>query len=103
MKTNCPAQVDLNSRYEVTRYIRDLINLSDLLENGFDNELAKFTKQLKEAGWGRKEIASFIEKACHATRYEFLTNEFGDKIVPANIPEVGDRIEWNKNKNHWKK
>lgn len=103
MKTNYPAQVDLISEYEIIRYIRDLINLANLLENGFDVELAKFTKQLREAGWGKKEIKSFIEKACYATRYEHITNEFGDKIVPANIPEVGDRIEYKRNKAHWQK
>lgn len=81
-----PCQVDLNVEWKIVRHIRDLLNLADLLENGFDAELLEFTEQLKDAGWARKQIQGFVTRACCGTRYE--------QALPHPIPDAGDWREW---------
>ena len=89
-----PAEVDILNEREVIQYIRDLLNLSDLLENGFDSELLVFIKTLKRAGYGDDSIHRFITYAGYGSRYELLTDRYGDKIVPRAIPEKGEYKEW---------
>lgn len=96
-------EVDLYNRWEIIRYIRDLINLSSLLERGFDEELVRFIKQLKQAGWGSDRIKQFIVKACYNTRYEEMRDIFGDRLVPRPFPQAGDWFEYLRNKTRLKK
>ena len=98
-----PCQVYMYSEWQVVQYIRDLINLSPLLERGFEEELSKFTKKLKQVGWGDHQIHQFITKACYGTRYEKMEDVFGDRIVPRPLPEAGDRFEYLRNKSRLKK
>jgi hypothetical protein len=97
-------QINLDSEREIVQHIRDLINLTNLLgQEGFDAEYVKFANQLKEKGWGKQNIKTFLERACIGTRFEQIVNMYGDRIVPAAIPEVGDRKEYETNKYRWKK
>jgi len=84
MNESC--QVDLMVEWKVVQYIRDLLNLADLLEKGFDAELLKFTEQLKVAGWGKKQIQDFVTRACYGTRFE--------QSLPHPIPNAGSWKEW---------
>lgn len=98
-----PCQVDLCIEWQVVQYIRDLINLSSLLERGFEEELSRFIKQLKQVGWGSDRIHQFITKACYGTRYEDILDVFGRRIVPRPLPEAGDWFEYLRNKTRVKK
>lgn len=90
-----PAQVDLLSKREIIQHIRALLDLSELLERGFDAEIADFIELLKAAGWGKDQVSQFISSGACGTRYE--------QQLPSMFPERGDRTEWEKNKAHWKK
>lgn len=89
-----PCQIDLINEKEIIQYIRDLINLTPFLKNGFDAELLTFIKQLKGAGWGKQQIDRFITLASYNTVYENAVNVFGERIVPVPIKNRGDWKEW---------
>jgi len=85
---------DLTDEKAVVQHIRDLLNLAELLEKGFDEELRLFIKSLSRVGWGSKRINELISYAGSGTRYEHITDEFGRNVVPRPIPERGDQKEW---------
>jgi len=105
-----PAEVDLTEDKEIIQYIRDLINLSDLLEynsikniSGFDKELLIFIRQLRKAGYVEDVIHRFITLAGYGTRYggAQFGEELGEKYelgcggeVPRPIPNKGNQKEW---------
>lgn len=91
-KESC--QVNLLEPFEIIRYIRDLINLSDLLENGFGAELLKFIKQLKKEGWAKVRIDAFISAAGFYTRFE--------RDLPRIYHESGSQREYEKGKSRRK-
>lgn len=82
-----PAEVDLLNQYEVVRYIRDLINLSGLLENGLDEELNSFMQMLRAAGYSDTVRQRLLNFATTNTRYDHMTDIFGRKLVPRVIPD----------------
>ncbi|MBE3101803.1 MAG: hypothetical protein IMZ47_05980 [Firmicutes bacterium] len=81
-----PAEVDLLNQSEVVRYMRDLINLSSLLENGADPLIELFMDKLKEAGYSYKERQRLLTYAATNTRYDHMTDEGGRNLVPRVIP-----------------
>lgn len=99
-----PAEVDLRNNGEVIQYIRDLLNLSNLLENGFNAELLVFIRKLKLAGYTDDRIHQFITYAGYNTRYGGGAGkgvemdeeyELGcGKDVPRAMPNNGDQREW---------
>ena len=98
-----PAEVDVLSNSEIIQYIRDLINLTDLLENGFNSELLAFIRTLKKAGYNDDRIHHFITYAGYNTRYSGGTKgadlgveyELGiGKDIPRAMPNQGDWREW---------
>jgi len=99
-----PAEVDLLDDREVIQYIRDLLNLSDLLENGFNTELLIFIRKLKRAGHSDARIHQFITYAGYNTRYGGegrIGKELGEEYelgiggdVPRAFPNQGDQREW---------
>lgn len=89
-----PAEVDVFEDGEVIQYIRDLYNLSELLEKGVDSVLLAFIRQLKRAGYLDDRIHKFITLAGYGTNYEKCVNMFGEKVVPRPIPNRGDYKEW---------
>lgn len=99
-----PAEVDVLNHSEVIQYIRDLLNLSDLLEKGFDSELLLFIQTLRRAGYGEDRIHQFITYASYNTRYGGggrSKNEMDEsyelgigKDVPRALPNAGDQREW---------
>jgi len=89
-----PAEVDVTNEKEIIQYIRDLLNLADLLENGFDSELLVFIKTLKKAGYGDDYIDKYITYAGRGSRFETLVDGNGKKLVPRAIPSNGDYKEW---------
>lgn len=91
-----PAEVDLADEKEVIQHIRDLLNLSDLLENGLDAELLTFIRKLKEAGYTRAKIHQFITYGGYNSRFEQLTDGCGERIVPRALPNRGNQKEWRK-------
>lgn len=97
-----PAQVDLHSEREVIQHIRDLVNFSEFLQKGFDNELSDFIKKLSEAGWSKGYISSFLTRGCYGTKYDQVPTDFPDHL-PTMIPQRGDRREYEKNKTRWRK
>jgi len=88
-------QVDLLDEYQVIRYFRDLLNLSDLLDKGLDYEMLKFIKQLKAVGYDDKHVSEFITLAGYGTRYE--------QLIPRLIPSNGDYGEFQRSKSRCKK
>ena len=89
-----PAEVDILNEREVIQYIRDLLNLSDLLENGFDSELLAFIKTLKRAGYGDDSIHRFYTYAGYGSRFEVAEDRRGNRVVPRAIPDKGEYREW---------
>lgn len=99
-----PAEVDLLSNSEIIQYIRDLLNLSHLLENGFNSELLAFIRKLKRAGYPDSRINQFITYAGYNTRYDGggrMGTELGEryelgigKNIPRAMPNQGDQKEW---------
>jgi len=98
-KPCCP---DLTDEKQVIRYIRDLLNLSNLLEHGFDEEFTRLIKILKELGWSSDWITRMLTYASTNTRYEYLVDYFGKRIVPRPLPERGDQREWRRIKSRAK-
>jgi len=94
---------DLTDKRSVVQHIRDLLNLAELLERGFEEELQLFIKKLKEVGWGSEMINSMITLAGYGTKYEFMTDNYGKPLVPRAIPEAGDQKEWKRLKTRMKK
>ena len=84
-----PAEVDLMNQSEVVRHMRDLINLSSLLEDGADAALELFTAKLKAAGYSVDTIHRFLTYASTNTRYDHMTDLYGKKLVPRVIQEGG--------------
>lgn len=99
-----PAEVDLLNDREIIQYIRDLLNLSDLLENDLDTELLTFIRKLKRAGYTDSRINQFITYAGYNTRYNGggrMGTDLGEKYelgigkdVPMAMPNQGDWKEW---------
>ena len=89
-----PAQVDLDNKYAIVCYLRALLDLYDLLLNGYDVELQKFVQMLSGYGWGKIQIAEFIQQSSYCTRYESL--------IDSPMPEAGNQGEWNANCQRWR-
>ena len=89
------AQVDLDNERAIVMYLRALLDLHDLLLNGYDVELQKFVRSLTAHGWGEMQIAEFILRSSRYTRYE--------RMIDSPMPEVGDRGEYNANCERWRK
>lgn len=77
MEFPAPAQVDLLSDREIVRYMRDLLNLHDLIEGGMESRMEKLKRRLLEVGWGKDMIHNMVMRASHNTRYE--------KLIPPTI------------------
>lgn len=88
------AEVDVVNEKEIIQYIRDLLNLSDLLEKGFDEELLAFIHTLKKAGYGDDSVHRFITYAARGSRFEVAEDSRGNRVVPRAIPEKGEYKEW---------
>jgi len=84
-----PAEVDLLNQSEVVRHIRDLINLSPLLENGADPLIELFLDKLKGVGYSFEECLRLLTYAATNTRYDYITDLHGRKLVPRVIKEGG--------------
>jgi hypothetical protein len=67
-----PAQVDLLNEREVVQYLRDLLNLHDLIEGGIEERMKKLKSQLQRLGWSKDRIHNMEMRASHNTRYERL-------------------------------
>lgn len=101
-----PAEVDLLEESEIIQYIRDLLNLSTLLKNGFNSEWLVFIKRLKQAGYKDDKIHQFYTYAGYNTRYGGgpVSGKDGNesyelgigKDVPRAMPNQGDQKEWTK-------
>ena len=96
-----PAEVDVLSNSEIIQYIRDLINLTCLLD--FNSELLAFIRTLKKAGYSDDRIHQFITYASYNTRYSGggkgtdLGEEYElgiGKDVPRAMPNQGNQKEW---------
>jgi hypothetical protein len=87
-------EVDLYDEKQVVQHIRDLLNLTDLLENGFDHELLLLIRKLKNVGWGDKQIHQMITYAGMGSRFERMTDNDGNRLIPRAIPESGSQTEW---------
>jgi hypothetical protein len=90
-----PCIVDLDDQQAIILHLRALLDLHDLLLNGYDAELRTFVYALSTHGWGKKQIAEFIQLSSYFTRYEFL--------IDSPIPEVGDRTEYKANRHRWRR
>ena len=90
-----PAQVSLDDERAIVSHLRALLDLHDLLLNGYDAELQAFVSQLSAYGWGSKQIAEFIQRSGQYTRYETM--------IDHPMPEAGDRGEYNANCERWRK
>jgi len=53
-------------------HIQALLDLNDLLLNGFEGEFLSFKKKLREAGWGDNRIHEFVQVASNRSRYNYL-------------------------------
>ena len=67
-----PAQVDLLNEREVVTYMRDLLNLHDLIEGGIEEKTEKLKRDLFDLGWSKDKIHDMEERASYNTRYEML-------------------------------
>lgn len=102
--TRGPAELDLTKDSEIIQYIRDLFNLSELLEKGLNTEMLNFIHMLKRAGYIDERIHKYITLAGYNTRYSGGAKrgvELGEeyelgisKYVPRPIPNRGDWKEW---------
>lgn len=95
--------VDLTNEKAVVQHIKDLLNLADLLERGFDEELGLLIEKLCAIGWDNTNINRMLTYAAVGTRYEKMEDSDGNRIVPRNIPERGDQAEWRRIKPRAKK
>ena len=82
---------ELDDIRKVILHFRDLILLSSLFN--YDEEMAKYTRMLREYGYAKYKINKFIEKAGNWTFFE--------KRIPSAIKEVGDQKEYEKNKSRY--
>jgi len=102
--TRGPAETDLTNDAEIIQHIRDLFNLSDLLEKGLNVELLNFIRMLIRANYSEDRIYKYITLAGYNTRYSGggrkrkelgIEYELGiGKDVPRPIPNRGDWKEW---------
>jgi len=67
-----PAQVDLLDEREIVRYMRDLLNLHDLIEDGIEERMERLKRQLLGMGWSKDKVHDMEMRASHNTRYERL-------------------------------
>ena len=67
-----PAQVDLLNEQAIILHIQALLDLHDLLLNGFEEEFLTFTKTLQGVGWGKNRIQEFVQIASNRSRYNYL-------------------------------
>lgn len=67
-----PAQVDYLDERSIMLHMRALLDLHDLLANGYDYEMNRFRAKLLEMGWGNAALAELLHKAASYTRYENL-------------------------------
>lgn len=102
IKDRGPAEVDLLKPFEIVQYLRDLLNLHDLLKNPLDLEILKFIKMLKKAGWNDFYIHGFINMSGYGTKYESLQDINGNKVVDYPLPNRGEQKEWKKFKTRTK-
>ena len=90
-----PAQLDYTNRRACTLHMRELLSLAKLLANGFDYEWSRLRSILLREGYSRKDLQEMTAIAASNTIYE--------QVIPRNIPEVGDRQEYNGNRERWRK
>lgn len=76
-----PCCIDMLDEREVMLHMRALLDLHDLLLNGFDTEMSNFRKKLISVGWGKDRLNEVLQKAAQWTRYEYLIDspDFGKK------------------------
>ena len=67
-----PAQLDLLDERQIVIYMRDLLNLHDLIEGGIEELMEKLKRQLHDLGWSKNKIHDMEMRASHNTRYEGL-------------------------------
>lgn len=102
--TRGPAEVDLTCDVEIIQFIRDLFNLSPLLEKGLNIEMLNIIRMLKRAGYEDDRVHKYISLAGYNTRYSGggkkgrelgIEYELGvGKDVERPIPTRGDWKEW---------
>jgi len=91
-----PAEVDFLNPTEIVQYLRDLLNLSDLLEGELNTMMLSFTKKLFNTGWGQIQVHQFITAAGYRTRYDELQDFEGYRVVERPLPQRGEWKEWRK-------
>jgi len=84
---------DLNDEKAIVLHFRDLILFSKLLD--YDVEMGKFIVMLKEYGYSEEKLRVFIKRAGEGTFFE--------KLIDYAIPEIGDRTEFEKNRDRYQK
>ena len=89
-KNRQPCMVDLLDRRNVIVRFRDLANVGPLLDVDLNEELSRFRVQLKDVGWGEKEINEMEIAAYAKTRY--------GRGLPHLQSERGDYREYMKDK-----
>jgi len=95
LKIDPPCSVDFCNKWEIQRHIRDLLNMSEFLLNGIELELYNLRRKLKSLGYDKDHIDEFMEGGARGTRWE--------RLIPRMPRELGDMIEWKKNKHRWEK
>ncbi len=90
MKPGDCGYIDMKSEWQIILHFRDLINMGPMLQIDTDEEIWKFKKKCKEAGYGDEQIAILVEKACKHTIYE--------EHLPHRIKDKGNQADWLRNK-----
>ncbi len=97
------AEIDMSDEKEVIQHIRDLFNLSRLLERGLNAELLDFIHQMKAAGYNDERVHKFITAGAHGTIFGECPRkgvENGEEYtlglvdLERPIPNRGDWKEW---------
>jgi hypothetical protein len=63
--------INFKKEGEVIRAIRDRINIGQMLDDGpVEDQIYRIKVQCREHGYGKKQIAALVEKACYGTVWE---------------------------------
>ena len=68
--------INFKKEGEVIQAIRDRINVGQLLDDGkVEDQIYKIKIQCREHGYGKKQIAALVEKACFGTIWEHYLDQ----------------------------
>jgi len=63
--------INFKKEGEIIRAIRDRINIGQLLDDGtVEDQIYKIKQECQKHGYGKKQIAALVEKACYGTVWE---------------------------------